>query len=163
MKKEEIKNIAITDKQFEVLLRAVAVAGSIYGVMSDMVDDKYDKQADETEDVEKLLCGYAYAFGLSNVVEESEDKQVIKMESDWYDDISDDISEYDDYAVYDTLSNKLGWRDFRAKYSEEEIKEMAEERGGYLGVPLYEFENKIYEEFDKYEYSRLFIDDTKKK
>ncbi len=155
------KNISITDKHFESLLRAVAIAGSIYGVMSDMMDEKYKKQAGAMDEIEKILSGYAYGFGLDRIVEDHENEQVIDMQSDWYDEVMDDIFEYDEYATFDTLSNKLGWRDFKLKYTQEEIDKMASEHSGYLGVPLYDFENKYYEEFNENDYERLYIDKSK--
>ena len=157
----ETKNISVTDKQFESLVRAVAIAGSVYGVMGDMVDEKYKKQSDAMDEVEKILSGRAHDFGLGKIIEEYDGSKVIDLQTDWYDAVLDDLSEYDKYATFETLAGDLGRRDFRAKYSEEEIKKMGDKHNGYLGVPLYDFENKYYEEFNKHDYDRLFIDKNK--
>ena len=34
---------------------------------------------------------------------------------------------------------------------------MSRKNDGYLGVPLYDFEKKYYDEFNENEYERLFI------
>ena len=58
-------------------------------------------------------------------------------------------NEYDDYILYESLSNKLALRDFRLKYTEEEISKIAKKHNGYIGVEMHPFEKKYWDEFDK--------------
>lgn len=55
------------------------------------------------------------------------------------------------------LANELAWRDFKRKHSNEEITEMSKENGGYFGVPLYDYEKKYWDEFEKRGFERLEI------
>ena len=71
------------------------------------------------------------------------------------------MDDYDECELLNGLANKLAWRDFRRDYSETEREEMAEKNGGYFGVPLYAYEKKYWDEFEKYEYDRLEIKEEK--
>jgi hypothetical protein len=59
--------------------------------------------------------------------------------------------------MYDRLANKLAWRDFHENHSEEEIKKMSKENGGYFGVALYDYEKKYWDELDERGITRLKI------
>ena len=153
------KTISLTDKQFALLLRSVTVASSIYGIMGDFVDDEYKKISNDIDEVEKMLCSRVYEFGLGKATQKYEGSYVIDLESEWYKKVFDEIMDYDDHVTYSNLANKLGWRDFEQTYSQEEIRKMAD-KTGYLGVPLYNFEKKYWDEFDRHEYNRLEIVET---
>lgn len=149
--------INITKKQYETLLKTIAVSQFVYGALGDFVDEKYKKESTKLEELERHLASHAKDFGFEEITEEFEGERVIKMEGDWYHSIYEDIEEYDEYKLFQNLANKLGWRDFRRDHTKEEIDKMAEESGGYLGVPLYDYEKKYYDEFSEHDYSRLEI------
>ena len=65
--------------------------------------------------------------------------------------------EYDQLVVHQELSRALARRDLFEYYSEAEIKKMSDATSGYLGVALHPFEEKYWNEFEEYEYSRLRI------
>ncbi|KKQ34864.1 MAG: hypothetical protein US50_C0034G0005 [Candidatus Nomurabacteria bacterium GW2011_GWB1_37_5] len=143
--------INITKKQYETIIKALEISSFIYGPMSDFVDDKFKKDADDMDSVQEELLLNAEEFDFDKNMEEGD------LKEEYYEKILNDLSEYDDYELFENLANKLGWRDFRKKYTQEEIDKMSEEHGDYLGVPMYEFEKKYYDEFNKNEYNRLYV------
>lgn len=151
------KNIELNNEQFENLLKAVGILSHMYGIMGDMVDEKYKKKSEELEKLERFLCSKTKDFGLDNVVERYGGHEVINMESEWHQDFMEDLEEYEEYCLFDNLSNKLGWRDFKNKFSQEEIEEMRKRNGGYFGVDIYDFEEKYYDEFNEHGFDRLII------
>jgi hypothetical protein len=147
--------IDITNKQYKVLIKALEVSSFIYGPMSDFGDKKYKKDIKEIEDVESELLKYTKDFKFDKNTESFDGELVVK--EGYYTGILDDLENYDEQQLFENLANKLGKRDFRNKFSKEEIKKMSEDHGGYLGVPMYDFEKKYYDEFDSNGYDRLFI------
>lgn len=150
-------NIELSSKEFELLLKGVGILSHMYGLMGDFVDDKYKKKSEELDRLENVLCEKASEFNLKNIVKEFEGRKLIDIESDWYNKLIEDLKEFEEYSLFDTLSNKLAWRDFHRKHSKEEIEEMRKRNGGYFGVDIYEFEKKYYDEFNDHEYERLEI------
>jgi len=150
-------NINLSNEEFELVMRAVGILSHMYGVMGDMVDENYKKKAEEINELENLLCDRASDFGLKEITDEFESKKVINMESKWYKKLIKDLDEFEEYSLFDNLSNKLGWRDFYRKYSKKEIEEMGKRNNGYFGVDVYNFEKKYYDEFNKNGFERLEI------
>lgn len=147
--------IDINKKQYETLVQALEISTFIYGPLSDCTDKKYKNDVDNLESVSKYLLSFAKEFDFEKNIEVFENEHFVKEK--YWDKILDDLSTYDDQQLYLDLANKLGWRDFKRKFTEKEIKKMSEEHGGYLGVPIYDFEKKYYDEFDEHEYDRLEI------
>ena len=147
----------ITKKQYEIIIRALDVSSYVYGPLSDFADKKYKKESSEIDAVKDELLSHTKEFDFEENVEDFEGKNVLTEE--YSEKTLDDMFTYDDYVTFDNLAGKLGMRDFRKKYTQEEIDKMAEEHHGYLGVPLYEFEKKYYDEFNENEYDRLYIKD----
>lgn len=146
--------INISKKQYEVLIKSLEMSSFIYGPMSDFVDDKFKKDAEEIEEVEKYLLEFAKDYDFEKNL--SSPKELYVSE-EYYDKILDDLNLYDEQQLFENLASELGKRDFHAKYSKEEINEIIKKYGNYLGVPLYEFEKKYYDEFNENGYDRLFI------
>ena len=71
--------------------------------------------------------------------------------------ILDVVSEYDDWQLCENLASKLARRDFLNTFSKKEIEIMGTKNGGYFGVELYDFEKKYYDEFNKFEYDRMYV------
>ncbi len=151
--------INITKKQYEVLIQSLEISGCIYGPMSDFVDDIYKKKAKEIDEMTSHLLGYAKDFDFK-FVDEYGGK--LFVEDEYGEKMFDDLMKYDEYMLHQNISNKLAWRDFCEKYGEVEIEKMKEEHGGYLGVPLYDFEKKYWDEFEKFDYNRLYIKNSSK-
>ena len=153
------KSIKFTNEEFELVMRAIGMLSHIYGVMGDIVDEKYKNKSHKVDALENYLCEKADIFGLNNVVERFEARSVLNIEIGWYKDLIDDLDEFEEYFLYDNLTNKLAWRDFRNKFSKKEIEEMSKRNGGYFGVDIYDFEKKYYDEFDENGYDRLEVKD----
>ena len=147
--------IDITAQQYKTLINALKVSSFIYGPMSDMVDAKYKKEVNKIEDIESQLLKHAKDFGMADSVEEFDGKLHVK--ETYYDKILDDLGEYDDWQTFENITNELAKRDFRADHSAAEIKEIAKKNRGYLGVEIYDYEEKYYNEFRKHGYDRLYI------
>lgn len=148
--------INITKQQYKDLIVMSGVADSIFGLLGDFVSDDYKKQSDRMHALENYLLQFAKDFGYSEAADMSDGE--FCMDDDFFEDtimpITDD---YDEYILYTELSNKLALRDFREDHTEEEIDEMAEMSAGYLGVPLYDYEKKYWDEFEENDYARLRI------
>ena len=147
--------IDITNQQYETIIKALDISNSIYGLMADMVDEKYKPISSKHEKVLEELLEYAKDCGFDKNTEKFERKNILKEKYNM--ETLDDLEEYEEWELFNKLSNKLGIRDFREKYSKEEIKKISREHDGYLGVPLYDFEKKYYDEFNDNEYNRLYI------
>jgi hypothetical protein len=63
MKKlEQRSSIEFDKKQYEALMRALQIAGSVYDILSDMVDERYDAPADELGDLTSWVLAKAGEF-----------------------------------------------------------------------------------------------------
>ena len=151
------KSIKFSQNEFEILLKAVTLAGTIYALMGDMVDEKYKSSVDQMDNIENILCSLAKEFGLHKIVEYFDGKTVMDMEGKWFENVMADLDEYEEFATFDKLSHKLAHRDFYREHSEEEIKKLIKEHGGYIGVLLYDYEKKYWDEFETHDYDRLEI------
>ena len=153
--------INITKEQYRDLITMSGIANSVLGILGDSLPDTdYKKRSNKAEELEKYLLQYAKDFDLQKFTQDYEGKKIFddEMYEKYILPIMDD---YDECELFNGLANKLAWRDFRRDYSETEREEMAEKNGGYFGVPLYAYEKKYWDEFEKYEYDRLEIKEEK--
>ncbi len=155
---KKTNSITLTGSEYETLLKAIVLAGSIYGITGDFCNNTYKKNSKDLEKLEHSILKQASNFGFGELCDTDDKDLVIKMESGWYDKTMEVMSDYDDYVAEEMLSNKLAWRDFHADYSEAEIKFMlAKKKSDYFGVELYDYEKKYWDEFEKYGFERLRI------
>ncbi|MEK9175656.1 MAG: hypothetical protein AAB795_03660 [Patescibacteria group bacterium] len=147
--------ININKTQYENIVKALEISSFVYGNLSDFVDEKYKKDVNTLENVQKDLLEHAKEFHFNKNTENFEGKIILREE--YYEKLLDDLFLYDDHQLFENLANKLGWRDFKRKFTKEEIEKMSEKYNGYLGVPIYDFEKKYYDEFNKHEYDRLEV------
>ncbi len=147
--------INISRTQYENIIKALEISSFVYGDLSDFVEEKYKTDVDILENVQKELLKYAKEFYFDKNTENFEGKIILREE--YYEKLLDDLFLYDDHQLFENLADKLGWRDFEKKFTKEEIKKISEEHSGYLGVPLYDFEKKYYDEFNEHGYDRLYI------
>lgn len=149
--------INITKEQYWDLITMSGIANSVLGILGDTLPDTdYKKRSNKMENLEEYLLRYAKDFDLQKFTQDHEGKKIFDDEI-YEKHILPIMDDYDGCELFNGLANKLAWRDFEKDYSESERKEMAKENGGYFGVPLYEYEKKYWDEFDKYEYDRLEI------
>lgn len=137
------------------------LAGGVLGLLGDHIEDKkYKKISDEAEEIKDYLLSFAKDFGCGELIENWEGKIILSDKtSEKFQEILDD---YEEFILFDSLANRLAWRDFRKTYSKEEIEKMVEKNGGYFGVELHDYEKKYWDEFEKYDYDRLEIKEDKK-
>jgi hypothetical protein len=148
--------IELTKGQYKNLIRMVNTTNSILGLLSDHIEDeRYKIMSKEAEVIENYLLSFAKDFECDDLVESWEGKIILNDKTnEQFHEILDD---YDDFILFDSLVNKLAWRDFYRDHSESEIREMAKRNKSYFGVELYDYEKKYWDEFEKYGYDRLEI------
>ncbi len=146
--------INISKKQYETLVKAIEVSSFIYGPMSDMVDDKYKEDADDLDALEKYFLQFAKDFDFEKNLCKQGDQH---LDEEYDDKILEDLQLYDEQQMFENLAYELGKRDFLNTYSKEEIAKMKADHGDYLGVQMYEFERKYYDEININGYKRFYI------
>jgi len=153
--------IELIKEQYKNLVMMSDLAAGMLGILADHIEDeKYEKMSDEAEETKNYLLSFAKDFGCGDLVENWKGKTILSDKaSEEFQEIMDD---FDDFILFDSLANKLAWRDFKKTYSKEEIKKMAEKNGGYFCVGLYDYEKKYWDEFEKYDCDRLEIKENKK-
>ena len=120
--------IDITKEQYKELVAMVAIANGIVGVLGDvLVEGGYKKRSKKMRNLENYFLQFASDFDCNNLAQEDELEDEVVLDDEYYENkISPIITDFEEYAVHDTLANKLAWRDFYREHSEKEIKEMVE-------------------------------------
>lgn len=151
--------INLSKDQYKQLIELIAISNGLLGVLGDALpDSNYKKRSKKMDDLESYLLQSAKEFGCPDLAQyDSYDGKVILDDEYYENEIYPILEDYEDFAVHDTLSNKLAWRDFHNDHTEAEIEKMRKENNGYFGVPLYDYEKKYWDEFDKYGYDRLVV------
>jgi hypothetical protein len=150
--------INITKKQYRQLLFMNGLAGHILGIIGDSLPEKYKEKSNKLDELDDYLLSFAKDYECEEWVDEYDGKN--RLDDEAYEKyIVPIMNDYDDDHFWNTLANKLAWRDFTHDHSKEEIKEMAKENNGYFGVPLYEYEQRYWKEFEKHDIARLEIDE----
>jgi len=140
--------IKINKKDYDILVRNIAIWNWVYWIMSDMVSSKYKKEADEWD---KLI---------SKILKYSEDKSILE-EFDWelgltdvyMDKITTDMLEYDDYAFWDKLISELAKKKMWAKVNLLEDYMLDDE--------YYEHMDSIWKEFQQNWLKNLYLKENK--
>lgn len=128
-----------TEKQYKTLIRCVALAGSVYGVMGDMVGEDYKKESKDIDDLMDYILNWADDFDMADQVDEFRGRKYVTDE--YSDDIMDDLNEYEDYAFWDMLVRELARKEFFNKYSDGDIENM--DQKVYL-TKIFELEEKYH-------------------
>lgn len=144
--------IEFTKKQYEVLINALQIAGSVYGIMGDMVDKKYKKQSGELDELESYLLKNAEELGLGAMVEIFQNRQVVDQE--YLEKAIADLGEFEEYSFWDILPRKLAERDLVRKLGEEKVRAMDTLEYIHDEYPI---EDEYRYEFDKHGVARLEI------
>ncbi|OHB20716.1 MAG: hypothetical protein A2666_01645 [Parcubacteria group bacterium RIFCSPHIGHO2_01_FULL_47_10b] len=145
-------NIELTKKQFRVLMNALQIAGSVYAIMGDMVDEKYKKPSHELDELENYVLESADALGLSDMVEVFRGTKVASKEL--IDKAIDDLREYEEYTFWDNLARKLADRDLLRKLGKSKLRALSNLE--YINAE-YPLEDHYHKEFEKYGLNRLEI------
>lgn len=144
--------INLTKAQYRLLLDSLHIAGTMYAVLGDMVDEKYKNRSTELDEFEHYFLGFAKEMGVEEAVEEYEGKRSIDFE--YCDAVGDDIREYEEYTMWENLSRHLAERDLRELVSAEDIGKMNQEE--FL-LKLMSFEEVYSDEFVERGLERLRI------
>ncbi|MCX6745842.1 MAG: hypothetical protein NTX00_02360 [Candidatus Parcubacteria bacterium] len=146
--------IEINKSQYEDLIWSIQISGFIYGLLRDMVSQDYNEKLSRNEELENYLLGFAKEYGQKKIVEEFDGKNVATHE--YLDKVLDDMSEYEDYIMWDELSSRLGARDFYQQHSKKELKKMTMQE---ILTKRFEFEEKYYKEFEENGLDRLGVNE----
>lgn len=153
------QSIELTDKEFELLFRAVVLTSGIYGILKDSTGEKkYKINSEKVDELEKKLLSYVSSFGLAEITDQEEGQ--IYVDELFRTDVLDDLFAYGDLETHDNLAKELGRRDLYEKSTPKEIYELKKKK--YVGVEMYPYEEKYWKEFEKYGYDRLYVDETRK-
>jgi len=112
----------------------------MYGIMGDMVDEKFKKYAKEIDELTSMILSHAEKFDMDYIAEKFMGKWVVADEH--AEDFMDDLMLYEDYAMWDNLARNLARRDLARIYSLEQLEEMDQMK--YL-----ELESTIEEKYNK--------------
>lgn len=146
--------IELTKEQFANIIRSVCIANDILGVLSDMVSEKYNKRADEIEELKKYLLHCAEENNYSEVFDYYYGDIIV---NDYISDEADEIrEEYEEFIFWDELEYRLANRDLEKTLSEEEKKSVFEDYLLYF-KKLKEFSQKYSQEFMTRGIERLYI------
>ena len=66
----KIMEIQLTKEQYKMLVKAVMVGESVYGILGDSVSEEYKKESDEMEKLSDYILGLAKDFGYAELAEE---------------------------------------------------------------------------------------------
>ncbi len=136
--------IELTKEEYKTLLRSIDVASFVYGVMGDMVDEKYKKQSKEIENLTDKVLEKADEYGVSEFVENFDGKNILS--DDYSNEILYDVTEYEEYSFWDNLARKLAIKEMQQKYSQEEREKMEEVE---FVSEVWELEEKYYKILEK--------------
>lgn len=132
--------INISKRDYETIIKALDISEAVFGSLTDFVSESYREEYEGAKKAMSNLLKHSKDFKLDKIVEEYEGELFL---SDLNPDFALNVlGEYVDLEIYQKLSNQLAWRDFRIKYSDEEIKKMDKSGTGYYGVELYPFEKR---------------------
>jgi hypothetical protein len=140
--------INLSQKDYKTLLRAVAISDYMYGIMSDIVDDKYKEDAKQNDSlINKLL-----AHNTNPTIESSDDGK--KTFSDIYmDEIMEDIMKFEDYNFWDLLVRKIAQKIVSAKIIPMESKKKIS-KDEFMHI-VFELEEKLRNDFEKNELNNI--------
>lgn len=144
--------IDFTEAQYDALIGAIQISGTVYGVMGDMVDEKYQESAMALDDLEHQVLEVAGEMGKEHIVEEFEGKRSIKYEH--AEQFIGDLQEYEEFAMWDNLILMLAKRDLHEIHSEEDIVSMGEEE---YYRKLFTLQEEYAQEFETNGIDRLRI------
>lgn len=140
--------INFTKKQYDNLITMSQLSGYVLGILGDSYcgdEVDYKKLSNEHEELEKYILSFADDFGVGDKIDSyGDDIFLSDDESEKYYEI---MSDYDDYAFWSELENRLARRDFSRTITEAEKKEAV--KTGWLPNRFREIEKKYEEEFEE--------------
>jgi hypothetical protein len=141
--------IEFTQKQYEALLKIVYLG-------SWMASSTKEEPAKEYENIEQYVLSFAKDFKMEKFV--GFDKKLKSYypseEFENATDVIEQIDDYDEYKVWETLVLYLSHRDIVKKYGEKKVEQMSEEELLEKEYPLIQ---KYEEEFREHGFDNLFV------
>jgi len=144
-----------TKKQFENLLKLVYLGNWLTNAIHN--GSKEDPLNEEFEDVQNYIFSLAKDFNCEKYIDENDAEDGIFFPTNKFEEeLQEYIKDYDEECFWEELFERLSDRDFRRKYSEEEIKKMELIEFFRKEEP---FREKWDEELESYGIERLEIKD----
>lgn len=150
-KKNKIQSIALTKKQFIILLKAIYLGNWMANAY------RTDDMQKDYESIEDYIFSLAPRFGLGKYVDHKETDGNKYYPTSVFEETTDvhRLHEaYDEESFWDELAERLGERDFFEKYSQEAIEKMNRDE---WFEKLYECIDFYNEEFEKFGLRRIII------
>jgi hypothetical protein len=141
--------IEFTQKQYEALLKIVYLG-------SWMASSTKEEPAKEYENIEQYILSFAKDFKMDKFV--GFDKKLKSYypseEFENATDVIEQIDDYDEYKVWETLVLSFSHRDIVKKYGEKKVEQMSEEELLEKEYPLIQ---KYEEEFREHGFDNLYV------
>ena len=141
--------IEFTQKQYEALLKIVYLG-------SWMASSTKEKPEREYENIEQYILSFAKDFNMEKFVG-FDKKQKSYYPSEEFEnstDVVQQIDDYDEYQVWETLVLSLSHRDIVKKYGEKKVEQMSEDELLEKEFPLIQ---KYEEEFREHGFDNLYV------
>lgn len=141
--------IEFTQKQYEALLKIVYLG-------SWMASSTKEKPEKEYENIEQYILSFAKDFNMEKFVG-FDKKQKSYYPSEEFEnstDVVQQIDDYDEYQVWETLVLSLSHRDIVKKYGEKKVEQMSEDELLEKEFPLIQ---KYEEEFREHGFDNLYV------
>ncbi len=139
--------IELNQKDYKTLLRTVAVSDYVYGIMSDLVDEKYKEDAKQNDSlIDKLL-----AHNTDPTIESNYRGK--KIFSDIYmDEVMEDIMQFEDYNFWDLLVRKIARKISAKVIPMAAKKKMTKDEFMHM---IFELEEKLRNDFERNELDNI--------
>jgi len=130
--------VFLTKKQYNTILKCIAVWDWVYWIMWDMVDEKYKKDSDEIDELQNYLLWFYKDFWVDKkFIEVFEKKNYFSDE--YMEKIIEDMDNYWEMEFWDKLSKRLAILELEKEYWEENLEELDRD----------EFLEKMFEKRDE--------------
>lgn len=145
--------IKLDKKQYEALLKSIAVSSHIYAIMADLVDEKYQDFLSATEWLQSHLLAHAEEAKFPKNNYDLYDSELL-LSDDYMDMINEEMNEFTDFEFYDNLAREMAQKDLEESHSVKELSNMPEEK--YMSK-MSALETKYHKEFEKHWLKNLKI------
>jgi hypothetical protein len=150
-------HLEFSKAQYRELLFTIGMTIYLLELLTDLGGQtKYVASLKRMKALRDMVYRRAEDFGIYDWSEEESDG-TFELSDTALERVGNVAHDVEEFFAYEHLSNVLAWRDFEREHTKKEIEEMGRENNGYFGVPLYDYEERYWNEFDAYGFNRLEI------
>lgn len=137
--------INLDKKQYEALLKSLAVSSHIYAIMSDLIDEKYQNSLTDMEGLQSHFLNLAEQADFAKVNYDIYDSELLLSDT-YMEKINEEITQFTDFEFYDNLAREMAQKELEESMSVKDLSNMSEEK--YISK-MRTLENKYTQEFEK--------------